>query len=451
MWGWDPQDVQTLDQFGGLAIGVGLPATGVDKQLAINLTSMTWHVWYQGAWRDMPGAATPSLVLSTITTQPLAQVSAASGTVHVSPGVPTNLSVTNLKPTSVTLWWDQVAGADGYRLEFGAVYTITPGSQTFWSFTGLTPETPSYQFRVRSDVAGNLSDWSGWFLFDTPEAAKTAALATGSPAQVTAVAVAVPEPDAAAIATGSPAQVTAVTAGAKVTAAVETAAPAQVTAATATAPFSGIHIADMATWGPVVDDTTTSVDAPLPSDIQEGDLLLLVLSVGQTTGSTTAISNPSGWTLVSSVHNNLFFPRQMIWSRVAGADEPATVTISGSVLSSGGPTRATTAVAVRGGAEVDVHAGELSLTAPSVTTTKPDAYVLRCWTAWRTAQTATFTGVPAGTEEVTRRGTGESGHMAVMLTKELAAESGATPTRTAPFSGTCDRFNGATVALTPVT
>lgn len=81
----------------------------------------------------------------------------------VSPSVPTNLSVTNISETSLTLNWtastDNV-GVTGYDLRLDGSGSAGTTTNTSFTFTGLTAGT-SYTLEVRAkDAAGNTSNYA---------------------------------------------------------------------------------------------------------------------------------------------------------------------------------------------------------------------------------------------------------------------------------------------------
>ena len=84
-------------------------------------------------------------------------------------GAPANLSTSAYSSSRMYVEWDRVTGANGYHLEyckgsgctnFGSRHTITSGSTTYKTITGLSGAS-TYNFRVRAyDNGGNVSDWS---------------------------------------------------------------------------------------------------------------------------------------------------------------------------------------------------------------------------------------------------------------------------------------------------
>lgn len=83
MWSWDPQDVDTLDLFGGVTIVNGLPASGHQDQIAIDKSTYAIYIWDFGSWRQLAGGGAASSVLASVASSPLAQVSATNAHVNV--------------------------------------------------------------------------------------------------------------------------------------------------------------------------------------------------------------------------------------------------------------------------------------------------------------------------------------------------------------------------------
>lgn len=70
----------------------------------------------------------------------------------------------------------------------------------------------------------------------------------------------------------------------------------------------------------------TTLDIPKPSGVAEGDVMLLHVTIAGTASATT----PAGWTLVRD-NNNASVVRAVIYSKVAGASEPGSYTVTFSV------------------------------------------------------------------------------------------------------------------------
>ncbi len=95
---------------------------------------------------------------------------------------PSNIRITSLSASSVTVRWDNVSGATGYDVEFnGTVYkasTSGSGNYKYWYVTvsNLTPHT-SYSYRVRTNNSGGNGPYSASStvrtLLPTPTVTKT--------------------------------------------------------------------------------------------------------------------------------------------------------------------------------------------------------------------------------------------------------------------------------------
>src|SRR5262249_9777973 len=81
------------------------------------------------------------------------------------PGIPANLDATAFSATQVNLTWGAASGATSYRIErriLGAATfdEIASGvATTNYQDTTVSPET-SYEYRVRAENAGGMSDYS---------------------------------------------------------------------------------------------------------------------------------------------------------------------------------------------------------------------------------------------------------------------------------------------------
>jgi hypothetical protein len=184
----------------------------------------------------------------------------------------------------------------------------------------------------------------------------------------------------------------------------------------------------------------TTLPLSRPAGTTSGDVLLAVIAhqVGQFRNMTP----PAGWTAVPNTDwaegNNV---RIHAWYKVAGSSEPASYTftltggsgqdISGGMLAISGAS-STSPIHVAGGA-ANPNASR-SVTAPSITTTLPDALLLyggACNNAY------TFTAPPGMTEQWDRATSSANSRVSTEVATQAFPTPGATGDRTALASNTC--------------
>jgi hypothetical protein len=166
--------------------------------------------------------------------------------------------------------------------------------------------------------------------------------------------------------------------------------------------------------------TATTLSIPAPSGAQPGDVEVM----GIAARGAPRFTPPSGWTLVRQDTNG-FTMTQAVFTHVVTADEPAsyTWTISASQSAAGGiiaygGVRTVSPVDVAGG---QANASSTSVTAPSITTSKPGE------------QLVGFFGVGTATTFTAPAGMAERGDIASAGTYRLTLE-GADATRSAAGS-----------------
>jgi hypothetical protein len=138
-------------------------ATGAPIQIGSASTAN-----YAGIWQNVPAGTydlTDTVTDATgavkVSTARRVVVSAAAAT-KLDP--PTNLHQTGSTTTSITLAWDAVANATGYRVQVNGGTTYMPGTALSYTITGLTPgSTPNVQVQALYNGTGNYtgSDYSG--------------------------------------------------------------------------------------------------------------------------------------------------------------------------------------------------------------------------------------------------------------------------------------------------
>lgn len=190
--------------------------------------------------------------------------------------------------------------------------------------------------------------------------------------------------------------------------------------------------------------TATTVVVPAPAGVTAGDVLV----AGITTRGVPTVTAPAGWTVVRNDVNGTTL-RQVVYTKVATTAEPASYTWTlsaskagvGQVLSYTGVST-TAPVDVAGAA---VNASSSSIVSPSVTTSVPNAEIVRLHGIARSASIAAPTGyverAEVSTVSATYPVTDESADL-------LQAASGASGSATATASGSALSI-GQTVALRP--
>jgi hypothetical protein len=217
-------------------------------------------------------------------------------------------------------------------------------------------------------------------------------------------------------------------------------APVTVTTPPQTSPGTGIAFRGSSF---AVNPTATTLTIAAPAGAVAGDVELMAIA----TRANPAITPPTGWTLVRRDSNSAM--AQAVYRHVVGPSEPASYTwsLSSSQAAAGGiiayaGVSTVTPVDVHGG---QINAASTSVTAPSITTTRPGGQLVGFFgTAGNTAFTA-----PAGMAE---RGDVVSNAGTYKVTLEGADQAlsttGATGTRVAR-AGTSTANVGQLIALAP--
>ncbi len=127
LWSWD-QNIDTWTQQANFSGGKRSHAVGFSINGKGYLGTGTDGVWFDDFWEYTPdGVATCN--------------------------IPTSLSATNITPTTVTLQWDAVPEAIGYRVRYKAAgssqWTLILSTDNQETITGLTPDT-KYGWQVRT-------------------------------------------------------------------------------------------------------------------------------------------------------------------------------------------------------------------------------------------------------------------------------------------------------------
>jgi hypothetical protein len=200
--------------------------------------------------------------------------------------------------------------------------------------------------------------------------------------------------------------------------------------------------------GPIVfraaagtDTSGSSITISSPTGVQPNDVLLA--AVYWDNSSPVAVTPPTGWSLVRQ-DGRASFEEVALYTHVAGAAEPASYTwqLTRSVTVTG-------IIAAYGGVSgIDVQAGQTgtnsTVTAPSVTSTAANDWLIAVWSAWRNNVRLT---PPTG---MSLRGQFTSSDPITLADKPLGGP-GPTGAQTATNSGNPGAWTGQSVALRAVT
>lgn len=183
-----------------------------------------------------------------------------------------------------------------------------------------------------------------------------------------------------------------------------------------------------------------------PAGVASGDLLLLVMFLGNATTNTP--SPPSGFTLINNVATSLFSAGLYAYYKIAGGSEPSTYAVSQSGSNLGAArmyawtgTHATTPINVN--AKSAALSGVTTINLPSVTTTEADCRHIGIAFEYN-GRTPTL----SATGSQTARGGSTLGGRVFQVTDEALGAAGAVTGRT-QSSGTSGDFYAFSIAIAP--
>lgn len=198
------------------------------------------------------------------------------------------------------------------------------------------------------------------------------------------------------------------------------------------------------------DSASATTICPIPTGIQDGDLMLAMLVSSDTVAGASITSAPTGWT-VERAHTSFGTASSAIYRRVKqSGDTAASWTLSAArdvqvvILAYSGVDTSTpidvSAYATRSGAAT-------TTVAPAVTTTGPDRMIVRLF--GEKSSTTTSITAPAGTtQRSVSLGSGASSTSSLGVDVEQEA-TGTTGTATATYNVSSSNGFAATIALKP--